>query len=149
MIAMVVVWGVVVGPGRIESALYPVATTVRMEVQSRTNTELCWKHFLIKHRDARTLNFVWIIADADRPAIEYAATAYIPETNESVPLSGAVSARRDVQHYDQCFVLPPPLAGVGRKLIFRASADYQVKHGLWTVPRQVGPIYVEGMNAVR
>lgn len=136
-------WFIVVyfGAQTFESIMFPVAWTEWIKVESRTDERLCIRHKVHKYRHGLPRRWVWDISDWDRDNSNVSMTALNPDDGE--PFEEADTTKKgEVRIYRQCFPLPNSLQGAGKALIISARGEYIVNHGLWTVPRTVGPYMV-------
>lgn len=121
----------------IEAHLFPVASKETLHFYKNTNEEVCWYIRFEKRRPLVPRYFSWVVT---LPTGErYYIAPYRPDGN-SRSVNNTAKVGVDARYYN-CAKKPK---GVGDTFTLRAYAEYETPHGLWTLPRKIGPHKVDG-----
>ena len=120
----------------IEATLFPVASKESLHFYKNTDKEVCWYIQFEKIRPLAPRYFSWVIT---LPTGERRYIApYRPDGKARS--ANTVSKVGKYARYYNCAKKPQ---GVGDTFTLRAYAEYETSHGLWTLPREIGPHKVD------
>ena len=129
LLVPVVVWG---GPAEVEATLFPVAGPTEARITTKTSSTICWTVKFTKLRDAKPRFFSWVAVS--ETGQRWYLAQYRPDGQ---PHSGNNTTQKDTTgEYRSCAPRPTDMPD---NVWLQAYAEYEVFHGLWTVPRRIPP----------
>jgi hypothetical protein len=124
------------GPADIEALIAPVAGPTSGKIVRITDKEVCWYVEFKKLRTADPVFFSWVITTPD--GRRHYVAPYRPDG--STWSNNTTAPKGQTGRYYNCASKPKGTEEVKEGLSLSAFSEYRVWHGLWTVPRVLGPI---------
>ena len=125
------------GADEIENLIAPVAGPTELVIDSDDGKELCWSIKFKKLREAYPSFFSWQIETLDKKQV------YLGQYRPDRPTEGfspnQTAQKGEETTFKNCASKP---ANVGPVYTLKAYSKYKVWHGLWEVPRYIGPYFI-------
>lgn len=120
----------------IEAMVAPVTSRTTVVIDSHTNDTICWTIRFRKYRALEPRFFAWSMVHGGKT---YFLPTYRPDRQPRT--ANTTNPATPSAFYSTC---TPKPKGVGYKFALRAFARYATPHGLWDIPRYIGPVYIDG-----
>lgn len=132
------------GPDEVEAIFFPVAGPTTLTIDEWTGDEMCWSIEFEKLRKATPEFFAWQVTLPGGSQVYL--QQYRPRVQTSASDPNYTTPQGFKGKFSNCAKLP---RGAGHTFTLRAFSRYVVSHGLWTVPRRLGPFSIVNGKLVK